>query len=59
MSKMMTIVLTENQYETLMQCINSMERSLLHDDDIEDYKTVKKKILFAWEKAPRTPGSRS
>jgi hypothetical protein len=58
MSKMMTIVMTENQYEVLMQCINSMEPSLIHDDDASDYKTVKKKVSYAWSVAPRTPGSR-
>jgi hypothetical protein len=59
MSKTLTVVLTENQYDVLMQCINSIERSLIHDDDKNDYTTVKKKIVFAWEKAPRTPGSKN
>jgi hypothetical protein len=58
MSKILTIVMTENQYETLMQCVNSMEPSLIHDDDLADYKTVKKKVQYAWKVAPRTPGSR-
>jgi hypothetical protein len=58
MSKMMTIVMTENQYEVLMQCINSMEPSLIHDDDLADYKTIKRKVKYAWDVAPRTPGSR-
>lgn len=58
MSKILTIVVTENQYETLMHCINSMEPSLIHDDDLADYKTVKKKVQYAWKVAPRTPGSR-
>ena len=58
MSKILTIVMTENQYETLMHCINSMEPSLIHDDDLADYKTVKKKVQYAWKVAPRTPGSR-
>lgn len=55
----MTIVMTENQYEVLMQCINSMEPSLIHDDDASDYKTVKKKVSYAWSVAPRAPGSRN
>lgn len=58
MSKMMTIVMTQMQYEVLMHCITSMEPSLIHDDDLEDYKTVKKKVQYAWSVAPRTPGSR-
>ena len=58
MSKILTIIMTENQYETLMHCINSMEPSLIHDDDLADYKTVKKKVQYAWKVAPRTPGSR-
>ena len=58
MSKILTIVVTQMQYETLMHCITSMEPSLIHDDDLADYKTVKQKIQYAWSVAPRTPGSR-
>lgn len=59
MSRTLTVILTENQYEVLLQCIHSMEPSLIHHEDENDYKTVKKKIEFAWEKAPKTPGSRN
>lgn len=56
MSKILTIVITENQYSILMQCMDSAP---IQEENILDYKTVKRKVEYAWSVAPRTPGSRN
>ena len=55
MSKILTIVMTEEQYILLMKCVNNAE---IQEEDQQTHKTMKQKVSYAWKVAPRTPGSR-